>query len=248
MWNIGLSQAISIHALLAESDVCRWRTGLRHLDFNPRSPCGERPRQGGCCIGLPDFNPRSPCGERRSLGENADDVVKFQSTLSLRRATRSNPQPQMGCEISIHALLAESDIGGKVSGAFSGLFQSTLSLRRATGGCAREYPRRAEFQSTLSLRRATVRRRTPIFELSNFNPRSPCGERRCQVAPDVRQCVISIHALLAESDHLLFHFRQPCNNFNPRSPCGERPFRCRFGVGPAQFQSTLSLRRATPDL
>ena len=37
-------------------------------DFNPRSPCGERPvGQGKPPHELSDFNPRSPCGERRIM-------------------------------------------------------------------------------------------------------------------------------------------------------------------------------------
>ena len=33
-------------------------------DFNPRSPCGERPSCFLPSIGMTNFNPRSPCGER----------------------------------------------------------------------------------------------------------------------------------------------------------------------------------------
>ena len=83
----------------------------------------------------------------------------------------------MGRNISIHALLAESD-PGKVKVVEPGLaFLSTLSLRRAT-------PKRPKHQQ----------------ETSNFYPRSPCGERQClpgfcRITPE-----ISIHALLAESD------------------------------------------------
>ena len=79
--------AISIHALLAESDSqCRTlASGI--YDFYPRSPCGERPPRcrrhlkapkflstlslrratvlALCsCGGAFDFYPRSPCGER----------------------------------------------------------------------------------------------------------------------------------------------------------------------------------------
>ena len=35
--------AISIHALLAESDPLRKKPDRPHPDFYPRSPCGERP-------------------------------------------------------------------------------------------------------------------------------------------------------------------------------------------------------------
>ena len=58
--------SISIHALLAESDI--WLKGKLYgrIYFYPRSPCGERlsalaPKQNP----TQHFYPRSPCGERR---------------------------------------------------------------------------------------------------------------------------------------------------------------------------------------
>ena len=56
---------ISIHALLAESDV-RCRVGsVRPSNFYPRSPCGERPCwRWDNPNTKPNFYPRSPCGER----------------------------------------------------------------------------------------------------------------------------------------------------------------------------------------
>ena len=59
--------AISIHALLAESDSLRWSPRLRHRDFYPRSPCGERHSWPETCYRISDFYPRSPCGERPAL-------------------------------------------------------------------------------------------------------------------------------------------------------------------------------------
>ena len=56
------------------------------------------------------FNPRSPCGERQALRPVNRERIEFQSTLSLRRAT---PRCNSGAGdqgISIHALLAESDV------------------------------------------------------------------------------------------------------------------------------------------
>ena len=80
--------AISIHALLAESDAPN------------RHPC---PRSR-------NFYPRSPCGERRRLPINDGIALQFLSTLSLRRATFVGASEGAAVEhISIHALLAESD-------------------------------------------------------------------------------------------------------------------------------------------
>ena len=83
-----VGEFISIHALLAESDGRITSNGTKKLNFYPRSPCGERP---------------------------AFDVLAVSALL-----------------ISIHALLAESDgISLTLIIGFLG-FLSTLSLRRAT--------------------------------------------------------------------------------------------------------------------
>ena len=106
----------------------------RHLPagyFYPRSPCGERPQWRTLASGMYDFYPRSPCGERRhgvgfakidlaflstlSLRRatygRINDISRliFLSTLSLRRATKGQLYTSAYIQISIHALLAESD-------------------------------------------------------------------------------------------------------------------------------------------
>ena len=106
----GCCTGISIHALLAESDADRIGYAVRLLYFYPRSPCGERPqevsvrrgvalflstlslRRATCqrwqlCCADRDFYPRSPCGERLSMDALESYLIN----------------------ISIHALLAESD-------------------------------------------------------------------------------------------------------------------------------------------
>ena len=60
-------RSISTHAPRVGSDLRRWRNhGRQPLDFNSRSPCGERPpsRPHGSCPR--HFNSRSPCGERQA--------------------------------------------------------------------------------------------------------------------------------------------------------------------------------------
>ena len=78
-------------------------------------------------------------------------------------------------------------------------FLSTLSLRRATSRVTVAYTPETGFLSTLSLRRATA-------------------NEALQKVKDV----ISIHALLAESDRTGYQGRADCPHFYPRSPCGER--------------------------
>ena len=77
-------------------------------------------------------------------------------------------------------------------------FLSTLSLRRATVH-ALKLANAMLFLSTLSLRRATA-----------------------QHFPTLHNILISIHALLAESDNSKCRCPPAYNHFYPRSPCGER--------------------------
>ena len=60
---------ISIHALRAGSDdILRAFFSMFQINFNPRSPCGERLSETVIASLLPIyFNPRSPCGERPRL-------------------------------------------------------------------------------------------------------------------------------------------------------------------------------------
>ena len=146
------------------------------------------------------FYPRSPCGERQTKTKANENRYKFLSTLSLRRATElawffcggaSDFYPRSPCgerqvgqnrlrqklAISIHALLAESDVFDPVKLAGPMLFLSTLSLRRATSA-----------------------KSTPEEAKRYFYPRSPCGERQTATRILGFNPIISIHALLAESD------------------------------------------------
>ena len=103
--------------------------------------------------------------------------------------------------ISIHALLAESDSKNLIVPPGLSLFLSTLSLRRATF-YSNTTAQHVAFLSTLSLRRATFSAGREYDTEDYFYPRSPCGERRRKGS---RRCVlsgISIHALLAESDYM----------------------------------------------
>ena len=171
--------------------------------------------------------------------------AQFLSTLSLRRATHYDNYNLHCVEISIHALLAESDFlknnifihhslflstlslrratHGRYSLRHSAQFLSTLSLRRATSLCMLYDTSSLIFLSTLSLRRATRPTRCRRPSHRHFYPRSPCGERRGSLYSNAISMSISIHALLAESDF------------------------CHFFMLPSisRFLSTLSLRRAT---
>ena len=146
--------------------------------FYPRSPCGERHYLLQAVSRPYYFYPRSPCGERPRERASIKPIFR----------------------ISIHALLAESDLGNAVA----------------------ELPT-WKFLSTLSLRRATVNGGALLSCSVNFYPRSPCGERLENALRQIVNRRISIHALLAESDSHLSMCNTPLEYFYPRSPCGERP-------------------------
>ena len=123
------------------------------------------------------------------------------SMLSLRRATFVGLAAHRLRNISIHALLAESDADNGDAGNGCDAISIHALLAESDSLYMDSVPPASRFLSTLSLRRAT-RLFLEIYTLfKNFYPRSPCGERRVvHVAQDPSPGRISIHALLAESD------------------------------------------------
>ena len=192
------------------------------LDFNPRSPCGERlfailnagypilisihaPRAGSDCPQIghagrrSHFNPRSPCGERPGSSTTRPTPTRFQSTLPVRGATRERVwQFPRELLISIHAPRAGSDHDILDDHADETDFNPRSPCGERPSGI-RPFPRHRD-----------------------FNPRSPCGERPSGIRPFPRH-----------------------RDFNPRSPCGERPVARSLRVQPMGFQSTLPVRGAT---
>ena len=79
----------------------------------------------------------------------------FLSTLSLRRATLSNHQAVNYTLISIHALLAESDLVQIIISGYARISIHALLAESDTQGVFN------------------------LFANPDFYPRSPCGERRC---------------------------------------------------------------------
>ena len=205
----------------------------------------------------------------------------FLSTLSLRRATRGkaprkarylflstlSPSSALKRTISIHALLAESDItpAGKVRpwaiSIHALLAESDGSVPSASGGAASISIHALLAESDFGLQNRKKRH-------NNFYPRSPCGERLgagCtkQTARSFLS-TLSLRRATAPFPSMVVIF----GDFYPRSPCGERPPcpRCSRGTLPisihallaesdaklsylpvlfCEFLSTLSLRRAT---
>ena len=145
---------ISIHALLAESDGFGLARMAPYAYFYPRSPCGERL-----------FNPFKTL-----------IILTFLSTLSLRRATKRLRQKLAEAIISIHALLAESDLRYAVSFSAGRISIHALLAESDVPSVLHNF-RPFQFLSTLSLRRATNANLRSHRGNNDFYPRSPCGER-----------------------------------------------------------------------
>ena len=181
------------------------RAPARRIDFNPRSPRGERhhltlgnalaryisihaPRAGSD-LSLPArtpyplcyFNPRSPCGERQRAIAYCD--ARY-------------------VDISIHAPRAGSDRLIDVTPTGDKLFQSTLPVRGATPHCPTCGIHAAHYfnpRSPCGERRSRATSESP--HPGNFNPRSPYGERRADSGMDMPTGIISIHAPRTGSDY-----------------------------------------------
>ena len=170
--------------------------------FYPRSPCGERRSGNQQPAGTTNFYPRSPCGERQHINSWSDHIER---------------------NISIHALLAESDRQTPLIRFSRGTFLSTLSLRRATDILGNLLNGRFNFYPRSPCGERPMQSYQHAQPHSDFYPRSPCGERHEQKCGDGKADI----------------------NFYPRSPCGERPCTTTIITCTALFLSTLSLRRAT---
>ena len=80
----------------------------------------------------------------------------------------------------------------------------------------------------------------------DFYPRSPCGERLSKIKPDDTVFQISIHALLAESDHFEVETLPKASLISIHALLAESDVSVVLIIlGQFQFLSTLSLRRAT---
>ena len=218
------SRYISIHAPRTGSD------GIRHPSAGEgRAISIHAPRTGSDQVSVADaldvmdFNPRSPHGERRqSHGASRRSDQQFQSTLPARGATTPLvPGITYSC-ISIHAPRTGSDSHRVLHAAHCLVFQSTLPARGATiflmqhviGDCeiSIHAPRTGSDLTSAILRL--------IAAISIHAPRT--GSDMCRGWSFKKLLSISIHAPRTGSDSPPRQsYRRWCN-FNPRSPHGER--------------------------
>ena len=126
-------------------------------------------------------------------------ILLFLSTLSLRRATSARPETRRHDAISIHALLAESDLILSALTLMARYFypRSPCGERRCLRCCAISC-------ITISIHALLAESdgfgAKLVHSFLYFYPRSPCGERPMVLLLLRTLKTISIHALLAESD------------------------------------------------
>ena len=157
---------------------------------------------------------------------------EFLSTLSLRRATHYDNYNLHCVEISIHALLAESDrlwtilyscpgnfyprspCGERRLGLL-GWLRTLISIHALLAESDKRVVSRNTlhelFLSTLSLRRATIISPHSTPDNSNFYPRSPCGERPvCAVAQSPASQFLSTLSLRRATGNCPSGCQRPC--------------------------------------
>ena len=257
--------SISIHAPRTGSDD--ERGGIAgEVDFNPRSPHGERhtfrcwllrlgifqstlpargatraaqhqqkcnlisihaPRTGSDCSGksahLPccDFNPRSPHGERRTRF-----ICSLPTQTISIHAPRTGSDPRDATHLHQHHISIHAPRTGSDSPDESRERNRPISIHAPRTG-------------------SDGTRRSSCGSRSNFNPRSPHGERRGTLAFIIGAAIFQ--STLPARGATRWHFAAFCGtmNFNPRSPHGERLLAA-YGFRMAGvFQSTLPARGAT---
>ena len=156
-------------------------------DFNPRSPCGERPVSGAATFGAGRISIHAP--RVGSDSPYSPDISRrcrlFQSTLPVWGATQSQAIIMEALQISIHAPRVGSDSFGVAQTGH----KRFISIHAPRVGSDFLNPwsltTSAKFQSTLPVWGATLAPlRTSRF-FPDFNPRSPCGERLGQHAAPI---------------------------------------------------------------
>ena len=158
-----------------------------------------------------DFNPRSPHGERLSRRTSTRKQFLFQSTLPARGATRSTRTMCCLSRISIHAPRTGSDGGGCVPSA-----GSQISIHAPRTGSDK-----ALFADAVSS--------------SNFNPRSPHGERQQEALFHWAEAHFNPRSPHGERRQSHRMCRREQGDFNPRSPHGERRLWLPGRVHPCHF-------------
>ena len=188
--------------LPARGATIPYADALRNMtNFNPRSPHGER-RVRRAVSGDGDvISIHAPRTGSDTLWQILQaDTPEFQSTLPARGATVLHPASVKFVRISIHAPRTGSDRGGGDDVGRVAAISIHAPRTGSDADCPARTPAAMPFQSTLPARGATMFTIPFIALTSDFNPRSPHGERRRGLFIGMRTQDISIHAPRTGSD------------------------------------------------
>ena len=197
----------------------------RRSNFNPHSPCGERPIGGFEHFVPAEISIHTPlAGSDYSCSSDAFSGMIFQSTLPLRGATPSNAVKSASSDFNPH-----SPCGERLA------FKQSLLLFRSYFNPHSPCGERHDYASLQRI-------------IRHFNPHSPCGERQdddgFHKERDEFQSTLPLRGATWQPSR----GRNRCRNFNPHSPCGERLAVSNISSQQKKFQSTLPLRGATAEM
>ena len=172
-----IDHGISIHAPHAGRDRCRRSDRRGKYYFNPRAPCGARPRRLIRPTPRPTLQSTRPVRGATLKPITANMIVEFQSTRPVRGATIASwPKRPNKADFNPRAPCGARQTGKK-EGTTPKKFQSTRPVRGATRP---GFPRYVRHQISIHAPRAG-RDSRPAWTCpasTNFNPRAPCGARR----------------------------------------------------------------------
>ena len=160
-----------------EDDAERRSSAGCVLNFNPRPPCGGRPTNYIYVEYYIAFQSTSPVW--RTTGgvcPKLPNRQKFQSTSPVWRTTRPRSKSSLRTWISIHVPRVEDDSESARQPRNTIAFQSTSPVWRTTDGYEIAFE-----SSPISIHVPRVEddttRSTSSANITNFNPRPPCGGR-----------------------------------------------------------------------
>ena len=219
---MGADRTISIHAPRTGSDT------QSAPKISP--PCrfqSTLPARGATFRDVPnarvaeDFNPRSPHGERLQRHRPRCGRLLYFNPRS-PHGERRRSMPQASRRRRFQSTLPAR---GATMDCLTGVLVCDISIHAPRTGsdafpclAARAY---SNFNPRSPHGERPQRTTAQSGDAGNFNPRSPHGERRRQ--PDMIDFrAISIHAPRTGSDDIITAGRDDACDFNPRSPHGER--------------------------
>ena len=223
---------------------------LQELNFNPRSPCGERPRGTPGAVYQKNISIHAP--RVGSDGDNAQPFGELDISIHAPRVGSDKyaiiRRSQGG--ISIHAPRVGSDINDFHVRCGTNEFQSTLPVWGATPAVAA--PAAEEDDISIHAPRVgsdvIIRNSYKIFPISIHAPRVG-SDNACFWTACTKKAFQSTLPVWGATNIINKTF-QKIKYFNPRSPCGERRRNSAPPTRTKRFQSTLPVWGATtwPDV